>query len=481
MNVRFGMRSMNRGAVLAAAVWTAALAVRTAWAQNSVIKSYPPTEFFTQEEWQKSSRAAPEDMAWWQDAKFGLLIQWGPVVLTGKEISWSRGGSRGPEKGRGDTPVEEYDNLSKRFNPIAFDADKWVRTAQRAGQRYFIFQAKHHDGFCLWDTKTTPYNIMNTPIHRDLLKETAAACRKAGMPLGIYFSQRDWYHPDYFGPGHTRYIEYMHEQVRELLTAYGPIRILWLDAWYPGVFTAADWKSETLFEMARRLQPGLIINNRSSLPGDFDTPEDYIGEFQIDRPWEHDFPVSEQWAWRPDDTVKPLPAILQIIVECAVRGGNALLGLGPRPDGRLDPRQVERTQEVGLWLGRYGESIYGTRGGPFVAADWGGATWKGAKIYIHLLRWSGVRERGGARESWSIDQALDLPPLAQRITASRVLTGGTAAVTQTETGIMIRVPRESRDRVDTIVELTLDGPAARNGRMEFPRGPEAHEAESRLR
>ena len=465
------MRPLLRALIFAAVVWEPVLAGGGAFGQTSVIEGYPVIESFSPQAWEKSSRALPKDIEWWQDAKFGVLIQWGPVVLTGKEVSWSRGGSRGPEGGSpngeilretGLTPVEVYDNLYKRFDPVKFNADEWVRTAQQAGLRYFIFQAKHHDGFCLWNTKTTPYNIMNTPVHRDLLKEMAEACRRANMPLGIYFSQRDWYHPDYFDPHHERYIAYMQEQVRELLTNYGPVRILWLDAWYPGIFKATDWKSEELFEMARRLQPGIIINNRSSLPGDFDTPEDYVSEFQINRPWEHDFPVSAQWAWKPNDQIKSLKESLDIFVECVVRGGNALLGLGPMPDGQLDPRQVERVKEIGEWLKKYGEAIYGTRGGPFISAEWGGATWRGNKIYLHLLRWSGVRERGGGREAWSIDKVLRLSPITQRVTASKILTGGKAAVTQTDDGIEIQVPIEHRDPIDTIIELTLDEPVARN-------------------
>jgi alpha-L-fucosidase len=461
------MLSLCRALIFATAVWPIVLAGEVAFAQTSVIEDYPFVESFAKDAWEKSSRAAAKDMAWWQDAKFGVLIQWGPVVLTGKEVSWSRGGSRGPEGGApngeilhetGLTPVEAYDNLYKRFDPTKFKAAEWVQTAQQAGQRYFIFQAKHHDGFCFWNTKTTPYNIMNTPIHRDLLKEIAEACRKANMPLGIYFSQRDWYHPDYFGPRHERYIAYMHEQVRELLTNYGRVRILWLDAWYPGIFKSTDWKSEELFEMARQLQPGIIINNRSGLPGDFDTPEDYVSEFQISRPWEHDFPVSAQWAWKPNDQIKSLKGSLDVIIECVVRGGNALLGVGPMPDGQLDPRQVERMKEIGEWLRKYGEAIYGTRGGPFISAEWGGATWRGNNVYVHLLGWSGVREKGGGREAWSIEKVLRLPAIAQKITDNRILTGGKAVIAQTHDGIEIQVPTPYRNPIDTIVELTLDSP-----------------------
>ena len=456
------MRPLYRTLIFAAIAWAVALPGERAVAQTSIREhdqiGWAETEFYKDAEWERSSRAAPKDLQWWQDAKFGLLIQWGPSTLTGEEISWSRGARGGKDGGAGDIPVEVYDNLYKRFNPVKFNADDWVRAAQQAGQRYIVFQAKHHDGFCLWNTKTTAYNIMNTPFHRDVLAELAEACRKANMPLGIYFSQRDWYHPDYFGPHHDRFITFMHQQIRELLTNYGPIRILWFDAWYPGVYRAEHWKSQELFEGARWLQPGIIINNRSGLPGDFDTPEQHVGEFQINRPWETVMSLGQQWAWKPNDELKSTKESVDVLVRCAVGGGNWLLGLGPMPDGRIEPRQVARVAEIGQWLKKYGETIYGTRGGPFISAEWGGATCRGNKIYLHLLRWSGVREKGGGREAWSIDKLLRLPPLAQKIAASKVLSGGKATVTQTDDGIEIQVHKEFRDPIDTIIELTLDEP-----------------------
>ena len=210
------MRPLYRILIFAAIAWAVALLGETAVAQTSIrehdLIGWAETEFYKDSEWERSSRAAPKDLEWWQDAKFGLLIQWGPSTLTGEEISWSRGARGGKDGGAGDIPVEVYDNLYKRFDPVKFNADEWVRAAQQAGQRYIVFQAKHHDGFCLWNTKTTAYNIMNTPFHRDVLAELSEACRKAKMPLGIYFSQRDWYHPDYFGPHHDRFITYMHDR-----------------------------------------------------------------------------------------------------------------------------------------------------------------------------------------------------------------------------------------------------------------------------
>ena len=458
------MRSLYLTLMVVVVAWAIVLPGEFAFAQTSIREHDPigwaETEFYKDAEWEKSSRAAAEELKWWEDAKFGLLIQWGPSTLTGEEISWSRGARGGPDRGVGDIPIEVYDNLYKKFDPVKFNADEWVRAAQQAGQRYLVFQAKHHDGFCLWNTKTTAYNIMNTPFHRDVLAELAEACRKANMPLGIYFSQRDWYQPDYFGPHHDLFITYMHEQIRELLTNYGPIRILWFDAWYPGTYRAEHWKSEELFEKARKLQPGIIINNRSGLPGDFDTPEQHVGEFQINRPWETVMSLGLQWAWKPNDELKSLKECLDVLIRCAAGGGNWLLGLGPMPDGRIEPRQVERTKEIGDWLRKYGESIYGTRGGPFISAEWGGTTWRGNKVYVHLLRWSGVREKGGGREAWSIDKVLRLPPDTQRITDSLVLTGGKAVVAQTDDGIEIQVPKEYRDPIDTIIELTFDTSAA---------------------
>jgi len=338
------------------------LAVATA---GTLLAAEPPVE---EPAWLK---AKPEAVSSWQDDKFGMFLCWGPVTLTGLEIGWSRGAPRGGEfrvrEGQGPTPVEIYDNLYKKWKPDKFDAREWVQVAKDAGQKYMIFLVKHHDGFCLYDSKLTDYKSTGTEAawKHDVMADVAEACHEAGLKLIIYYSQPDWHHPDYRTKNHHRYIEYLHGQIRELLTNYGRIDGLWFDLGGK----PEDWDSVELFRMARQLQPDLIINNRCGLPGDFDTPEQRLGKFQLDRPWETCMTLGTQWSWKPDDEIKSLKQCIDTLVTCAGRSGNLALNTNPMPNGQIEPRQAERFREIGAWLSQYGESIYGTRGGPFWATS----------------------------------------------------------------------------------------------------------------
>ena len=397
------------------------------------------------EESQDYLKGNPETIAAWRKLKFGLFVHWGPVSLKGTEIGWSRGGERRGRTGRGAIPAEVYDNLYKTFNPVEFDADQWVAIAKAAGMRYMVFTTKHHDGFSMFDTKLTDYRITSpeSPYGRDVVKQLADACHEGGLWWGIYYSPVDWYHPDYRTATHAKYIEFLHGQLGELLTNYGRVDIMWFDG-LGG--SAADWNSPPMFKMIRSLQPEIIINNRGGLPGDYDTPEQRIGQMQIDRPWETCMTICHQWAWKPDDRMKSLKDCLQTLVKVVGGDGNLLFNVGPMPDGRIEPRQVERLKEMGEWLARYGESIYETRGGPFRRGTWGTATHKDDKIYLHLL----APER----------DTVILPPIEKKIVSSSVLTGGTVTVKQTDESIEISVPKADRQEIDTIVVLQLDGPAA---------------------
>ena len=399
---------------------------------------------------------------WWRNARFGMFIHWGPVSLKGTEIGWSRGEQ---------VPVEEYDNLYRHFNPVMFDAAEWVSLAKDAGMKYIVLTAKHHDGFCLWDTETTSYNIMSTPFGRNVVQELSDECKRQGIVFSTYYSILDWYHPDYNtsgshgGPGYPlpegqrpdmdRYVEYMTTHLRELITNYGPLGILWFDGEWEESWTHG--RGLALYEYVRGLQPNIIINNRVDkgrrgmagvtltdqvYAGDYDTPEQQIGNFQIDRPWETCMTLCTQWAWKPDDTLKSLKEGLHTLVQTAGGDGNLLLNVGPMPDGRIEPRQADRLREMGAWLERYGESIYETRGGPFEPGPWGASTHNGKRVYIHVLDWPA--------------DTIVLPALRQRIIASGMLTGGEVTVKQTRSSIEISVPVTDRDSIDTIVFLGLD-------------------------
>lgn len=390
-------------------------------------------------------KADPAAIARWQALRFGMFIHWGPVSLTGKEIGWSRGAG---------TPVSVYDNLYRRFDPTNFNADAWVSLAKAAGMKYIVLTCKHHDGFCLWNTKFTDYNIMHTPFHRDVVKELSAACQRQGIAFGAYYSVTDWYDTNWpvtSPAGKVKrehydldaYEKYLQGQITELIENYGPLITIWNDV--PAMYGR---RGADTINLVRKLQPDILINNRTGDGGDYDTPEQRIGQFQMNRPWESCMTISahNQWAWRgPDDGVKSLRACLLMLIRCAGGDGNMLLNVGPRPDGRIDPAQADRLKEIGAWLDKNGESIYGTRGGPFKPADYGVSTRKGKTIYVHILQWT--------------DDAVRLPNIPAKIIGAEILGGGRADVRQTEGGIEISVAPANRDANDTVVVLHLNSDA----------------------
>ena len=399
-------------------------------------------------------------MAWWRDAKFGLFIHWGPSSVSGKEISWSRighpfdiGGAEQIQK------PEVYDNLYKQFNPTEFNADQWMQMAKEAGMKYVVFVSKHHDGFSMWPTKLRPdYSITATPFKRDICKEIADAAHKQGLKLGWYYSTRDWTHPDYLKNGNAKYNDFYHGQVRELLSNYGRVDVLWFD------HVAGNWSDyrfQELFGMIHQLQPGIVVNNRAAAffqktndqptpeiarltRGDHDTPEQQIGKFQTNRAWESCMTMTTcqgggGWSYRPDGRTYSFEECTRMLVQSVTGDGNLLLNVGPLPNGTIDPQQVAILKRMGQWLAKYGESIYGTRGGPWPNGAWGGATQKGDVIYLHILNWTG--------------DAMQLPAIPRKIVQGTVLTGGTVTVKQNDQSVEITVLKADRDPLDTIIML----------------------------
>ncbi len=404
--------------------------------------------------------ASEQDMQWWREVKFGMFIHWGPVSLKGAEIGWSRGQ---------EVPEEEYDALYKRFNPTRFDADDWVKVARDAGMKYLVITSKHHDGFCLWPSKYTDYHIGNTPFKRDVLRELADACKRHDVRFSTYHSICDWYHPDYPlgspggrsekpNPNMPRYHEYLKNQLREIIENYGPIAIMWFDGEWEDPWTREH--GNALYAYLKELQPDLIINNRVSKgrrsmagtttrpdlnAGDYDTPEQQIGNFQRGRPWETCMTICKQWAWKPDDPMKSLKECIHTLVQVVGGDGNLLLNVGPMPDGRIEPRQVERLREIGQWLDKYGQSIYGTRGGPYKTTAHLASTHRDNVVYVHVLDWQG--------------ETIVLPNLPKKVVESTLLTGGAVSVWQRNDTLEIAVPPQYRQEINTIVKLVLDGPA----------------------
>jgi len=399
--------------------------------------------------------APAESIERWKDWRFGMFVHWGPVSLKGTEIGWSR---QGPRRGRarggtGTIPVEVYDNLYREFDPVRFDAEEWIRIAQDAGMQYLVFTSKHHDGFSNFDSAHTDYDITNpgSPYGRDICAQLAEACHRNGLGLGWYYSPRDWYHPDFATENHARYLDFYLGQLRELCTNYGQVDILWFD----GLDSPREvWKDvpERSFAMLRELQPDIVLNNRGGLPGDFDTPEQRIGGFDRERPWETCMTICRQWAWKPNDTLKSFEQCIRTLVSTAGGDGNLLFNVGPMPDGRIEPRQVARLREMGAWLREHGDSIHGTRGGPFYPGAWGASTHRGNSVYLHVFDW----EEG----------QLVLPGLSRRIVSAEVMGGGEVTVEQQDRIITVAIPEADRDPVDTVVVLTLDGPVTEMAQLQ---------------
>ena len=422
-----------------------------------------------------------ESLEDWQDMRFGMFIHWGPVTLRGTEIGWSRGR---------EITTDDYDRLYKEFNPVLFDADEWVRTAKQAGMRYLIITAKHHDGFSLWDTEYSDYNIMNTPYGKDVLKALAEACEKQGIEFGIYYSIADWYHPDhpvnYPYEGYredmrksrelteeerrsmARYVTFMKNQLRELIENYDPV-VLWFDGEWEWAWTHE--MGMDLYAYLRNLDPDLLINNRvdrgrqgmqgmtisDKYAGDFSTPEQEVGNYNTEEPWESAITIGKQWAWRPNDELKSTKELTSLLLNTIGGDGNLLLNVGPMMDGRIEQRQSKRLQEVGEWLDQNGRSIYGTRGGPYMPTESMVSTRKGNKIFLHLLDYS--------------ESAVTLPiPEGIRINnAEFISTGEQLDLHQMNGNILITLPSELPDDLTSVIELELNESAEKLSTIERTR------------
>ena len=412
--------------------------------------------------------ATEADYQWWREARFGIFIHWGvgacihrhgfgrqdppPGHPPYRETSYNAKGLPVPpeifngeylkyaEKG-GKVPVAIYDNLYRVFNPTKFDADEWARTFKAAGARYVIFTTKHHDGFCMFDSKLTDYDIMSTPFKRDVCKELADACHRHGLKLLWYYSVLDMYDERYDVKNPKPYEDYLCGQMRELLTNYGPIAGIWWDGGVIRLDTAR------ICRLIRTLQPGCIYNGRcwGGRHGlSFGTPEQRIGNFNMSRPWETCAVIHDSsWFWNGGKNIKSLDICLRMLIDSAGGDGNLALDFGPCPDGSIYPPIKERFLEMGRWLEKYGESIYGTRGGPYKPGLWGVSTRRGNTVYLHITqKWPGG--------------VLALPPLPAKVTGYRALTGGKPTVEQAADRLVVRLDPKHHASPDTIIALTLD-------------------------
>lgn len=385
-----------------------------------------------------SDRAQDDRMGWWEDARFGMFIHWGLYAVpageweeTNNHAEWIRTTA--------EIPLQTYNGFVDEFNPIKFNAGEWVSIAADAGMKYIVITSKHHDGFCLFDSEYTDFDIMSTPFERDILKELSDACAEQGIEMCWYHSIMDWHHPDYLprrnwekersveGAEFDRYIEYMKNQLAELTNNYGRIGVLWFDGEWEDTWTHE--MGIDLYDYVLGLQDGIIVNNRvdkgrrgmqgmtesDEFKGDFGTPEQEIPATGLpDVKWETCMTMNNHWGYNKyDDNWKSEEDLIQKLVDIASKGGNFLLNVGPKADGTFPQESIDRLKAIGDWMDIYGESIYGSSASPFKNLSWGRCTKEeiagGTRLYLHVFDWpennrlvlSGLHNE--IKEAWLMD------------------------------------------------------------------------------
>jgi alpha-L-fucosidase len=414
-------------------------------------------------------------MAWWRQAKFGMFIHWGLYAIPAGEwkgntnhAEWIRHTAR--------IPIEEYDQFVEQFNPVKFDADAWVRLAKEAGMKYIVITSKHHDGFCLFDSKYTDYDVMSTPFKRDIMKELSDACRRHGLKICWYHSIMDWHHPDYLprrgweasrrpagGADFDRFVEHLRNQVTELLTNYGEIGVMWFDGQWEGTWTHEY--GQPLYDLCRRLQPSIIVNDRvdkgrkghsgvvgTEYAGDFGTPEQHIpptGLPGVD--WETCMTMNRHWGYnKHDEDFKSTADLIRKLVDIASKNGNFLLNVGPTAEGLIPEESVVRLREIGRWMKVNGEAIYGTVASPFPNLTWGRCTTKyvgdDARLYLHVF-------------DWPLDGSLVVPGLGNDAKRAYLLVQPQDMLTakRSEGDVWLHIPTRAPDDICSVVVLEIAG------------------------
>lgn len=420
-------------------------------------------------------------MQWWREARFGMFIHWGLYAIPGGRWNGKPIGGAGEWiMNTANIPVEEYEKLAARFYPAEYRPAEWVKIAKQAGMKYIVITSKHHDGFCLFDSKVTDYDVVDaTPWKKDLLRPLAEECRKHGLHFCTYYSIMDWHHPAQmranegaYNPTQIRegrkreYIDYMKAQLRELLESCHP-EVLWFDGEWPDWYTEEDGRE--IYAYLRQLDPKLIINNRvgkcrkgmeglnregGECVGDFGTPEQQIpasGLPGVD--WESCMTMNDTWGFKFDDhNWKSAETLIRNLIDCASKGGNYLLNVGPTAQGQIPAPSVQRLETIGRWLNINGEAIYATQASPWPQQlPWGRCTQKvlnenTTRLYLHIFH-------------WPKDRRLELPGLKNAPLAARLLADGRIlSARNTETGVIIEgLPEQPPDAVATVISLDIQG------------------------
>jgi alpha-L-fucosidase len=416
-------------------------------------------------------------MAWWREAKFGMFIHWGVYsVPAGFYHDQPVSGIGEWIMNRGKIPMAEYQGFAKEFNPVKFNADEWVKIAKDAGQKYIVITSKHHDGFAMFDTKASPWNIVQaSPFGRDPLKELAAACKKNGIKLGFYYSQaQDWNNGGSAAGGKwdpaqqhdmDDYIDQVAvPQVKEILSNYGEFPAC---IWWDTPIDMNHERAQKIYDVVEKLRPNIIMNNRlgGGFKGDTETPEQFIpAQGYPGRDWETCMTMNDTWGYKRDDqNFKSTETLIRNLCDIASKGGNYLLNVGPTSEGVIPPPEVDRLREVGAWMRVNGEAIYGTgptpfgaeagsfsatekdkKGKPkFVAAwDWR-ATTKPGKIYLHIF-------------NWPPDGQFQLAGLQSKVKKAYLLADHKKLkVTQTDSGVAIALPENAPDKIASVLVVEI--------------------------
>lgn len=407
-------------------------------------------------------------MAWWQDARFGMFIHWG---LYSEAAGYWNGQ---PTHGAGEwimtdmgIPRDQYATLASHFDPIQFDADRWAEAAHAAGMKYLVITSKHHEGFCMFKTRATDYNVVDdTPWRQDPLLALSKACRRHGVKFCVYYSIMDWhspeqapavsdpnhpvYNPTSFIPGQkSAYLQYMRTELAELIHHYHPA-LLWFDGQWMNGWTDDDGRE--LYQYLRGLDPRLIINNRIKGAGDYETPEQYIPPNGLPgRDWETCMTMNDTWGYKRDDNDwKSAKTLIRNLVDIASKGGNYLLNVGPSGEGLIPDASIERLNEIGKWMSVNGVAIYGTSAGPFVRQlPWGRCTsrisGRDTLLYFHVF-------------DWPADGRLEAPLLNKIKRASLLVAPSKALETETDqNGVTIHLPQQAPDPISSTVEVKIEG------------------------
>lgn len=416
----------------------------------------------------------PSKMDWWGEARFGMFIHWGLYSIPAGEWNGSTGHAEWIRT-TAQIPLEVYDTLINHFNPIKFNADEWVRMAKDAGMKYIVITSKHHDGFCLFDSEFTDFDVMSTPFKRDILGELAGACHKQGIVLCFYHSIMDWHHPDYLprrdwetarsteGADMERYIVYLKNQLRELTTKYGAVGVLWFDGEWEDSWTHE--RGVDLYNYVKDLQPGIIINNRvdkgragmqgmtvsGQFMGDFGTPEQEVPATGFPGVyWESCITLNNNWGYnKADNNWKTTETVIRMLADIASKGGNLLLNIGPKSDGTFPDQSIKTLGEIGKWMSENGASVYGTSASPFSSLPWGRCTskpdGKNTLLYLHVF-------------DWPADGLLVVPGLGNKVKKAYLLAGGEKLdYSRKEGDIVVKIPENAPDAMNTVVVLLIKG------------------------